>query len=153
MRNSGVDGIAATPPYYYRYGQEELLNHYRSLCESSSIPLWVYNIPDSVKLIVEPGTIAQLAAEGTVVGMKDSSGAGESLAQLVVLCHQQEIEMYRFLGSIYRVAMTRGIGAHGVIPGLGNLAGHIRILQRPQDHERPRRDAVRNNLGVVEVTK
>ena len=122
LQNSGVDGIAATPPYYYRYAQEELLNHYRSLCESSSIPLWVYNIPDSVKLIVEPGTIAQLAAEGTVVGMKDSSGAGESLAQLVVLCQQQEIEMYRFLGSIYRVAMTRGIGAHGVIPGLGNLA-------------------------------
>lgn len=122
LRQSGVDGIAATPPYYYHYSQEELLNHYRSIHEASSIPLWVYNIPSTAKLTVEAGTIAQLAAEGTVVGIKDSSGAGEDLAQLVVLCRQRGIQMCRLLGSIYRVAMTRSIGAHGVVPGIANLA-------------------------------
>lgn len=122
LEQSGVEGIAATPPYYYHYGQEELLAHYRSIHEASSIPLWVYNIPSTAKLTVEAATIAQLAGEGTVVGMKDSSGAGENLAQLVVLCRQRGIQMCRLLGSIYRVTMTRAIGAHGVVPGIANLA-------------------------------
>ena len=122
LQQSGVDGIAATPPYYYHYGQQELLAHYRSIHEASSTPLWVYNIPSTAKLTVEAGTIAQLATEGTVVGIKDSSGAGENLAQLVVLCRQRGIRMCRLLGSIYRVTMTRAIGAHGVVPGIANLA-------------------------------
>lgn len=84
LQESGVDGIAATPPYYYNYDQGELISHYRSIHECSSIPLWVYNIPSTVKINVEPTTIAQLAAEGTIVGMKDSTGLGENLAQLVV---------------------------------------------------------------------
>ncbi len=122
LRQSGVDGIAATPPYYYHYAQQELLAHYRSVHEASSIPLWVYNIPSTAKLTVDAETIAQLAAEGTVVGIKDSSGAGENLAQLVVLCRQRGIRMCRLLGSMYRVTMTRAIGAHGVVPGIANLA-------------------------------
>ncbi len=120
LQQSGVDGIAATPPYYY--DQQELLAHYRSVHEASSIPLWVYNIPSTVKLTVEAETIARLAGEGTVVGIKDSSGAGENLAQLVVLCRQRGIQMCRLLGSMYRVTMTRAIGAHGVVPGIANLA-------------------------------
>ena len=30
--------------------------------------------------------------------------------------------MYRFLGSVYRTTMTGCLGAHGVIPGAGNIA-------------------------------
>ena len=121
LQESGVDGIAATPPYYYNYDQGELISHYRSIHECSSIPLWVYNIPSTVKINVEPTTIAQLAAEGTIVGMKDSTGLGENLAQLVVLCQQGGIEMYRFLGSVFRTGMCKAVGGHGVIPGGANV--------------------------------
>jgi 4-hydroxy-tetrahydrodipicolinate synthase len=62
-----------------------------------------------------------MAAEGTVVGVKDSSGAGELLAQLNLLCDQGDIELYRFLGTVYRIASTRAVGGHGVIPAVGNL--------------------------------
>jgi 4-hydroxy-tetrahydrodipicolinate synthase len=87
----------------------------------------VYNIPSTVKTVVEPATIAELAAEGTVVGVKDSSGAGELLAELNALCEQGGIELYRFLGSVYRVATTRALGAHGVIMGLSNLVPAIAV--------------------------
>ena len=122
LQSSGLDGLALTPPYYYNYGQDELLNHYRQVQKISKVPLWVYNIPSAVKVSVDPATVFQLATEGTVVGIKDSSGGGETLAQLVVLCHQQSVQMYRFLGSVYRVTMTGVLGAHGVIPGLANVA-------------------------------
>lgn len=119
---TGLDGIAATPPYYYNHDQGELIDHFHAISNAASQPLWIYNFPAMTKLTMEPATIAKLAADGTVVGMKDSSGAGEALAELVVLCEQSNIEMYRFIGSIYRTTTTKGVGAHGVIPGGSNLA-------------------------------
>ena len=120
-----LDGVAATPPYYFPGSQDELLAHYRYIKEQVGLPLWVYNIPQTVKTIVEPATIATLAGEGTVVGIKDSSGAGEPLAQLNVLCEQGDIELVRLLGTIYRTTRTRALGAHGIVPGLDNVAPGI----------------------------
>ena len=102
LAESGLDGIAATPPYYYLYDQGEIADHFRAISDAVSQPLWVYNIPITVKLTVEPATIADLAAEGTVVGVKDSSGQGEAFAELVARCRRNGVEMYRFLGSVYR---------------------------------------------------
>ncbi len=117
----GMDGIALTPPYYYPDSQDELMDHYRYTRDSVGVPLWVYNIPQTVKTAVEPSTIAALAAEGTVVGVKDSSGAGELLAQLNVLCDHGEIPLLRFLGTAFRVTSAGSVGVHGVIPGIANL--------------------------------
>ena len=117
----GMDGIALTPPYYYPDSQDELLDHYRHVRDSVGLPLWVYNIPQTVKTAVDPGTIASLAAEGTVVGVKDSSGAGELLAQLNILCDQGEISLLRFLGTVFRITSASAVGVHGVIPGVANL--------------------------------
>jgi 4-hydroxy-tetrahydrodipicolinate synthase len=125
VQEAGLHGIAATPPYYYDCAQEELLDHYRYIFDRVGAHLWVYNIPSMVKTDVEPATIAQLAGEGTVVGVKDSSGAGEPLAQLNVLCEQGGIEMYRFLGTVYRITTSRAVGAQGVIPWVANVVPSI----------------------------
>ena len=69
---------------------------------------------------MEPATIAALAADGTVVGVKDSSGAGEGFAQPAMLCRHRQLDLYRFIGSVWRITMA-GIDAHGVIPGIANL--------------------------------
>lgn len=120
-----LDGVAATPPYYYPCSQMEILEHFRYIRQQVELPLWVYNIPSTVKTVVNPETITQLAAEGTVVGVKDSSGAGESLAQLNVLLDRNRVPLYRFLGSMYRTAIARDIGAHGIISGISNFVPGI----------------------------
>ncbi len=120
VQESGLDGIAATPPYYYPCAQDEITDHYRYIHDRVGLPLWVYNIPQTVKSSVAPGTVATLAGEGAVVGIKDSSGAGESLAELNVLCEQGNIQLLRFLGSLFRITTASGVGVHGAIPGLAN---------------------------------
>ncbi len=125
VQESGLDGIAVTPPYYYPNSQDELLDHYRYLRDRAGLPLWVYNIPQTVKTVVAPGTISKLAGEDVVVGVKDSSGAGEWLAELNVLCDQGGVELYRFLGTMFRVTSSGATGAHGVIPGIANLVPAI----------------------------
>lgn len=120
LRGCPLAGVAATPPYYHRHSQEELIDHFHAIKERAAHPLWVYNIPSTVKLTVEPDTTAGLAADGTVVGVKDSSGAGEAFAELVMRCRRGRLDLYRFIGTTWRLAMA-GIGAHGVIPGVANL--------------------------------
>ncbi len=122
VQEMGMDGVAVTPPYYYPHAQDELLDHYRYISDRSGLPLWVYNIPQTVKTAVAPGTIATLASEGAVVGVKDSSGAGELLAELNVLCEQGDISLLRFLGTVYRITNSGALGVHGVIPAIANLA-------------------------------
>lgn len=121
VRGMGLAGIGATPPFYYPSGQDEVLTHYRKIRERTGMPLWVYNIPSTVKTAVLPDTIARLAAEGAIVGVKDSSGAGEALAELKVRCEQEGIALYRFLGTAFRITTARAVGAHGVIPGIANV--------------------------------
>ena len=91
LKGTAVDGIAATPPYYYPCAQDEVLDHFRHIRERVDLPLWVYNIPVTVKTSVDPATTAQLADEGTVAGIKDSSGTGELHAQLVMLCRAERV--------------------------------------------------------------
>ena len=121
VQEMGMDGIAVTPPYYYSHAQDELLTHYRHISDRCGLPLWVYNIPQTVKTAVAPNTIATLASEGAVVGVKDSSGAGELLAELNVLCQQGEIPLLRFLGTAYRITTSKSVGVQGVIPAIANL--------------------------------
>lgn len=122
VREMGMDAIAVTPPYYYySNAQDELLDHYRYIRDRCPLPLWVYNIPQTVKTAVAPSTIATLASEGAVVGVKDSSGAGELLAELNVLCEQGDLQLLRFLGTVFRVTTSRAVGADGVIPAIANL--------------------------------
>ena len=122
VQEMALDGIAVTPPYYYNNAQDELLDHYRYIGDRSGFPLWVYNIPPTGKTIVEPNTIATLAAEGAVVGVKDSSGSGEPFAQLNVLCEQGNLNLLRFLGTVSRITTSTALGADGVIPAIANLA-------------------------------
>ena len=124
VQEMGLDGVAVTPPYYYPNAQDELLDHYRYISDRSGLPLWVYNIPSTVKTAITPGTVATLASEGAVVGIKDSSGAGELLAELNILCEQGDLKLMRFLGTVFRITVAGGVGVDGVIPGLANLAAN-----------------------------
>ena len=153
VQEMGMDGVAATPPYYYPHAQDELLDHYRYISDRSGLPLWVYNIPSTVKTAVAPGTITTLAGEGAVVGVKDSSGAGELLAELNVLCEQGDIPLLRFLGTVYRVTTAGSVGVEGVIPALANLAPRA-CVQGWEAGERGDAETVRKcNAQLVTVAK
>lgn len=120
-RESGLDAIAATPPYYYSHTPDEMVDHFRHIRDAVGLPVWVYNIPQMVKTAVPPATVVELAAEGAVEGIKDSSGAGELLAELNIRCEQGDVRLYRFLGTTLRITTAAKLGAHGVIPGISNL--------------------------------
>lgn len=119
---TGADAIALTPPYYYSNSQDELLAHFRAVREAVDAPLFVYNIPQTVKVRVEAETVLTLAAEGTVVGIKDSQNDLDYDRTLLVSAAQRGVALRVLLGTRALVDAATLIGAHGAIPGIGNVA-------------------------------
>src|SRR5947209_4497720 len=93
---AGANAIAATPPYYYPHSQDELLTHYRAIHAAVDLPLYVYNIPQTVRVKVELPTALTLAGEGTVAGIKDSQNDLEYFRQLCLFTRQREVPFVAF---------------------------------------------------------
>src|SRR5690349_12321910 len=70
----GVDAIVVTAPFYTRTSQPEIMDHFRYVREALEIPVIAYDIPVCVHTKLERKTTVTLAREGTIAGLKDSSG-------------------------------------------------------------------------------
>lgn len=76
---AGADGILAFPPGATIAGQAGLLDHYRAIAASTSLPIIVYQ-RDRVRLLAD--TVARLLEIDNIVGLKDGSGDLESVQQI-----------------------------------------------------------------------
>jgi 4-hydroxy-tetrahydrodipicolinate synthase len=118
---AGADAVAVTPPYYYSNSQDELLDHFRAVRDAVDAPLFVYNIPSTVKVRVEVDTIVTLGAEGTVVGVKDSQNDLDFARTLVAAAAQRQAPLRVLLGTRSLIDAGILVGAHGAIPGIANV--------------------------------
>ncbi|MCC6627860.1 MAG: dihydrodipicolinate synthase family protein [Chloroflexi bacterium] len=118
---AGADALALTPPYYYSNNQAELLEHFRALHRAVDLPLLVYNIPQTVKVKVDVGTMVTLANEGTVVGLKDSQNDLDWFRSVVVGTRARRPDLRGFLGTRALIDASVLIGGVGSIPGVANV--------------------------------
>ena len=70
---SGAAAVVAAPPYYFKLTQAECVRWFAEMADRSPLPVVVYDMPAHTDTVIEPATIAKLAAHGNVVAMKDSS--------------------------------------------------------------------------------
>ena len=73
-RSCGATALVAAPPYYFAAGQPELISYYTQLADKVPLPLYLYNMPSQVKVMIEVKTVVELAKHPNIVGLKDSSG-------------------------------------------------------------------------------
>ena len=79
-----VDGVLAVTPYYNKPSQAGLNLHFKTLAQSSKIPLLLYNVPSRTALSIEVPTILELAKEKTIVGIKEASGDPQFYSKLFI---------------------------------------------------------------------
>ena len=73
-KTCGAAALVAAPPYYFAAGQPELIAYYTQLADRVPLPLYLYNMPSQVKVMIEVKTVVELAKHPNIVGLKDSSG-------------------------------------------------------------------------------
>ena len=70
----GAAGVMVVPPFYSSPTEDELFEHYRRIGESISIPVMVYNNPNTSNVDLRPEFVARLGEIDTVRYIKESSG-------------------------------------------------------------------------------
>lgn len=132
----GADALVATAPFYTRTHPRETAAHFRRVRDRVDLPLFAYDLPVSVHSKLSPALVLDLAADGTLAGVKDSSGDEGSLRRLLVALGGREgraagpAPAFSVLtGSELTVDAVLLAGADGVVPGLGNVdpAGYVRL--------------------------
>jgi len=117
----GADAALVAPPFYYPIDQATVLAFYRNLAANSTIPILLYNIPQFTKVVAEPATVAALAREGTIKGIKDSSRDFEYFE--LVCGATRDLDAFRiFTGSDSMLLASLAMGGAGTICGAANVA-------------------------------
>ncbi|WP_369216343.1 dihydrodipicolinate synthase family protein [Streptomyces flavofungini] len=134
----GADALVATAPFYTRTHPAEIAGHFRRLRASVDLPLFAYDIPVAVHSKLDPALVRALAEDGTLAGLKDSSGDEGGLRRLLVELGgrggrtQGPAPAFSVLtGSELTVDAALLAGADGVVPGIGNVdpAGYVRLYE------------------------
>jgi 4-hydroxy-tetrahydrodipicolinate synthase len=118
-RAAGADALVLSPPFYFRNSQSELVDHFRAVRAAVDLPLLAYDVPTAVNVKLELATIKQLADEGVIAGLKDSSGATEAFRRVLLATRGSDFRA--FTGSELIVDACLYMGAHGSVPGLANI--------------------------------
>jgi len=146
---AGADAIVVTAPFYTRTHPAEIARHYRLIADRSSVPVFAYDLPVAVHTKLGPELILELAADGVLAGLKDSSGdLGGFRAVVTGARSHSDITGFSVLtGSELVVDSALAMGADGAVPGLANVdpEGYARLyrLCRTADWSRARAEQER----------
>ncbi len=114
----GVEGIMLVTPYYNKPTQEGLYQHFKTIADSVSLPVMLYNVPGRTSSNLLPETIARLTEVENIRAVKEASGNMDQVSLLKSLIPEHVI-IYSGDDSLTLPLMS--IGAQGVI----SIASHI----------------------------
>jgi 4-hydroxy-tetrahydrodipicolinate synthase len=123
---AGADAIVATAPFYARTHPAEVALHFQTIAARAGVPLYAYDLPGSVHTKLGTDLLLDLAAQGVLAGVKDSSGDDAAMRAVIVGRRDRgDTAGFRVLtGSELTVDAALWIGADGAVPGLGNVDPH-----------------------------
>lgn len=155
---AGVAAVVATAPFYALGGFDQVERHFRVLAEAASVPLYAYDIPVCVHIKLPYTMLVNLALDGVLAGVKDSSGDDVSFRWLCQANAAAGSPLALFTGHEVVVDGAYLSGAHGAVPGLANVDphGYVRMYQAYQagDWEtvRAEQDRLAKLMHIVTVT-
>lgn len=135
--DAGVDGLMLVVPYYNKPPQRALVEHFRKVTRSVSLPIVLYNVPSRTVTDLLPETVAELSSEPGIVGLKDASNDLGRVMRLRALCGP---EFALLSGEDATAATFMLAGGDGVISVTANVVPEkirdLCIAARAGDTER-----------------
>ena len=110
----GAQAALVVAPHYFSSAMTEdaLRSHYRRVADDSPIPIILYNIPKYMHFRLGGALVAEVAAHPNVIGIKDSAGERDSLAEYL-RAQSDSFTVLTGSGQLFRTAV--GMGARGGI--------------------------------------
>ena len=114
----GVDGLLIVTPYYNKCTQKGLVEHYKVIAQSVSLPIILYSVPSRTGVNIEPKTCLELSKIENIVAIKEASGNISQVAEIAQLCGD---DLHIYSGNDDQILPILSLGGLGVISVLSNV--------------------------------
>lgn len=115
---SGADGLLIVTPYYNKTTQSGLINHFKMIAQSTTLPIIVYNVPGRTGMNIEPKTVLEISKVNNIIGIKEASGNISQVAEIIRICPK---DFLVYSGNDDMVIPLMSLGGHGVISVVANI--------------------------------
>lgn len=80
----GIDAVLSVCPYYNKPQQEGIFQHFKTIAESSPVPVILYTVPGRTSSNISASTTLKLATEvPNIIGIKEASGNLDQIYQVL----------------------------------------------------------------------
>ena len=128
---AGIDATLVVVPYYNKPDQDGMIAHYTTVAASAQTPIIIYNIPGRTGVDMLPETVATLAQNPMIQGIKQCG----SLAALSDIIDRTKHDAFNvWTGEDAQALTIKTLGGMGVISVASHLYAHsIREMYRALD--------------------
>ena len=115
----GADGALIMTPAYIKPPQRGLFTHYKSIAESTALPIILYNVPGRTGCDLLPDTVLALSDISNIIAIKEACG---DLARSQEIIDRCEEKLFVLSGEDSLAYEMMKQGAKGVISVTANIA-------------------------------
>lgn len=117
----GADALVVGSPYYDEVDGALQERHVAAILDAVPLPVLLYNIPQATHNPLAPATVARLATDPRVLGIKDSAGDLQAFQEfLAVKSHRPAFRVLQ--GNEPVASSSLLLGGDGLVPGMANFA-------------------------------
>jgi 4-hydroxy-tetrahydrodipicolinate synthase len=120
--SAGADGLLVVTPYYNKPTQSGLLAHYNELIKHTSKPIIIYDIPGRSVIQMTDETMAKLAQDQFIVGVKDATA---DLTRPTRLQNVISDDFIQLSGEDGTALAYLAAGGHGCVSVTANIAPNL----------------------------
>lgn len=120
----GINALSVLTPMFVSQTQDELYQHYKTIAESTDMPIILYNNKPKTNVTIEPATAAKLAQIPNIIGVKDSTGDFTNTLEYIRLTRDME-DFHVLVGRDTLIFAGLCCGAAGSIASCSNVAPRL----------------------------
>jgi 4-hydroxy-tetrahydrodipicolinate synthase len=122
----GADALVVGSPYYFSVDADAQIRHVEAVLNAVRLPALLYNIPQCTHNLLRVQTVASLAREPRVIGIKDSVGDLDAFRQLLAIKeHRPGFRVFQGNGDI--MVSNPPLLGDGLVAGLANIAPRLYV--------------------------
>jgi len=122
----GADAVLVVNPFYTTISNEAMYQHYRTIAETLTLPVFLYNFPALTGQDIGPDIIMRLAADvPNIIGIKDTVDNISHIREIINRVRPIRPDFIIFAGYDEYLLDTLLLGGNGGIPATANFAPQV----------------------------
>lgn len=120
------DAVSVLTPMFVSQTQDELYAYYKTIADSTTMPVIMYNNLPKTNVTITPATAARLAKDcGNIIGVKDSTGDMTNTGEYLRLTMEERDHFNVMMGRDTLIYAALHYGCSGAVASCANVAPRV----------------------------